>query len=373
MNESGDFRSHRRADASTETFGLSTRVPEALPLDSRLLAKHEAALSVLRDSDEKGTPFVLYLRKFDLHHVHGPADDERQSGEEMLIDALPEGARMLAVQESPEGEAIRSVWSPRVPSLRFGEADDWQAILRPIIYRAELIVSEFVFLSEGVRWELETCRALGKHHQTVLLLPPPRSIYEPLDHLVPLDQFPRVLWVNQLFTEKLAKSLVMEDLLQRVASIARLPPDERLRLLAEGRLHTRVPLSYESVLAGYNARANDWEARAALQDDGSVDYYRFWDWFRKAAILGVLIREFKTLSLEEALFDLAYSYIMVLQGIGHHVVPVGAPGSFLTTELVEKLASSLRAMLDKMPNDGRASPIRALAELTLRRLGFALE
>lgn len=91
-------------------------------------------------------------------------------------------------------------------------------------------------------------------------------------------------------------------------------------MFAEDTLKARVPISYEGVLAGYRARANDWETRAALQDDGTFDYYRFWDWFRIGAILSVLVRERKTLSLAEAGFDLTYAY---LKGIAHRVVPAG--------------------------------------------------
>jgi len=169
----------------------------------------------------------------------------------MLIDALPDGARILSVQESPPGEVIRSVWSPRMPSLYLQETEDWKSIVQPIIYRAELIVSEFTFLSEGVRWELETCRAFGKHHQTVLIVPPPRTAFAPLDHLRPLDQFPRVLWADHLFTERLSEAFVLKDFLERVATIARLPAQERLKLFAEDGLKARVPISYEGVLAGY--------------------------------------------------------------------------------------------------------------------------
>jgi hypothetical protein len=126
-----------------------------------------------------------------------------------------------------------------------------------------------------------------------------------------------------LFTERLSEAFVLKDLLERVATIARLHAQERLKLFAEDTLKARVPISYEGVLAGYRARANDWETRAALQDDGTFDYYRFWDWFRIGAILSVLVRERKTLSLAEAGFDLTYAYLMLLQGIAHRVVPAG--------------------------------------------------
>jgi hypothetical protein len=367
--ESADLAGARiRHLDGTSSWSMSTSRGDEV---QRRLAKHEAALSVLRESDADGTPFVLYLRKYDIHVLHGPTQPERRSVDEMLIDALPDGARILSVQESPPGEVIRSVWSPRMPSLYLQETEDWKSIVQPIIYRAELIVSEFTFLSEGVRWELETCRAFGKHHQTVLIVPPPRTAFAPLDHLRPLDQFPRVLWADHLFTERLSEAFVLKDLLERVATIARLPAQERLKLFAEDGLKARVPISYEGVLAGYRARANDWETRAALQDDGTFDYYRFWDWFRIGAILGVLVRERKTLSLDEAGFDLTYAYLMLLQGIAHRVVPIGAPGSFLTSDFVDGVASTVQNLLGTL--GPRAWPVKRLAELTFARLGYTLQ
>jgi len=85
----------------------------------------------------------------------------------------------------------------------------------------------------------------------------------------------------------------------------------------------------------------------------------------------VLVRERKTLSLDEAGFDLTYAYLMLLQGIAHRVVPIEAPGSFLTSDFVDGVASTVQNLLGTL--GPRAWPVKRLAELTFARLGYALQ
>lgn len=334
------------------------------------LTRHRAALQILRESDESRIPLAVYLRKFDMHMMHGPGEQERQFGEEMVLDALPEGARLLTVQEEPTGEIIRSALSDRVPAISLGA--DWKSTLRPILARAELIISEFTFLSEGVRWELETCRALGKHHQTVLILPPRKSPFACLDHLIPLDQFPRVLWADQFFRERIAESFAVQDLMDRLRVIAAFLPEERRKMYASGDMLQYAPVSYDGVFTGYKTRAKNREVQQALADeDPDAAYYRFWDWYRAASVLGVLVRELNRVSLSEAAFDLTYAYTQVLQGIAHRVVALDEEGSFLTSEMTRKMAASLTPLIDMLPEGPGTRVMRQYADATLERLGYS--
>lgn len=133
--------------------------------------------------------------------------------------------------------------------------------------------------------------------------------------------------------------------------------------------------SYEDVLAGYKARATDWQMRATLAEPDStcdIDYYRFWDWFRVASVLGVFINDIQSLSLKEAAFDLASAYIEVLQGIAHNVVVLNQEGSFLTTEMVGKIAGSLRPLIGMLPEGPETRMLSRHANLTLERLDYSL-
>lgn len=335
-------------------------------------ARHEAALDVLRESDSTRVPFVLYLRKFDIDVLHGPTEQERKPLDQTLFESLPPNVKMISVQDS--NEIFRQLFARAVPALMLGSNEEWKQNLRPIIARAELIVSEFTFLSEGVRWELEACRELGKHHQTVLVVPPPNSSFRVLDHLAPLDQFPRVVWANEFFTSPLHESFVVKDLLQRLAEIAELSADERRRRYAEGKMQARFPIQYAEVLKGYQDRIRDWEVRAALSGDpqGCNNYCRFWDQFRAAAVLGIQIAA-GTRTLVDAAFDLSYTYIEILQGIAADVVPLDQPGSFLTTDVVRKIAGSVPKLISYLPENGGKSMVQTFAALTFQRLGLQYE
>jgi hypothetical protein len=338
--------------------------------DDRADAAHAAALGVLREADANGTPFVLYLRKFDIKVLHGATEGARKYVEQELMAELPAGTRVLSVQENPDGEMVRTLFDPLVPALRLGGADEWQARLHPILVRADLIVSEFQFLSGGVEWEIDSLVSLGKRHQTVLVLPPQDSPIACIDHRVPLDRFPRVVWADQLFTEKLADTFVIKDLIARMDTIANLPVEERRAAYAAGRMTTRVPVSYAGVKEGYVARAAAWEAQMAASPDPALAYYRFWDHFRASAVLGALMTDLGALTLEHAVRDLAYLYTELLRGIANRVVSLDQPDSFLTTDFMLKLAGSVRSLIRKLPQDDEALKIAGVAMAAFQQLGL---
>ena len=77
-----------------------------------------------------------------------------------------------------------------------------------LIARADMIVSECLMLSHGVRFELETSLRLGRSDRTVLLLPPHGGYLALLDNEPLIQQFPLLqLWLDAaLHTERLEES-----------------------------------------------------------------------------------------------------------------------------------------------------------------------
>jgi hypothetical protein len=162
--------------------------------------------------------------------------------------------------------------------------------------------------------------------------------------------------------------------MKRIGAIGALPIDDRKTLYADGSILKRIPISYEGVLSGYKARAQDWQSRAAQADPddvSNIDYYRFWDWFRVGSVLGVLVKDMESMSIEEAAFDLTSAYVEVLQGIAHSVVVLDQEGSFLTTETARKIAGSLRPLIDMLPEGPGTWMLSRYADLTLERLGYS--
>jgi hypothetical protein len=123
------------------------------------------------------------------------------------------------------------------------------------------------------------------------------------------------------------------------------------------------------VFEGYVARARQWEIQMAMAEDGAdLAYYRFWDRFRASAVLGTLVSQRKTRTLEDVAFDLAYCYLELLQGIAARVVTLDEADSFLTTDFAVKLTRSVRALVRNMPG-GDDSMLARLAQATFERLG----
>lgn len=76
----------------------------------------------------------------------------------------------------------------------------------------------------------------------------------------------------------------------------------------------------------------------------------------------------RTRTLVDAAFDLSYTYIEILQGIGAGVVPLDQPKSFLTTDVVRKIAGSAPKLISYLPKNGGKSIGQTFAALTFQRL-----
>ena len=323
--------------------------------------KHAAAEEILRRFERERAPYVLYLHKFDIEILHGPDSDTREFAEDGLMDDLPEGVGLVGVAGSGAARPVLG----RAPALFLGTDDEWQEVLTPVIRHADMIVSEFTFLSEGVRWELEKCCEFGKELQTVLILPPPGSGFETLDGLSPLDRFPRAVWGNQLFDERLSETFVARDLVERIGRIARASTSERFEAYAEG-IRSRFPVSSEPLHRAYQARISDTQVAMSLgEPDPELEFVYFWDNFRFLSVLWCRNR-FDDVPLEDLAFDLTQVQLVILQGIAHGVVPLGADESFMTDDFAMKLAQTAYTLIRRFPQ--RAAILEGLARRTFDRL-----
>jgi hypothetical protein len=135
-----------------------------------------------------------------------------------------------------------------------------------------------------------------------------------------------------------------------------------------GQVRARAPVSLQRLLDGHMAAAKEWGMTRVLgEGDSRADYYYFWHWFRAAVAAGCL-HKFEDVPLETFAFDFVYGYLEVLQGIAYSVVPVGGKGSFVTRDLVMKLASTVRTMLVRYPN--QVGVLGSYADATFARLGI---
>src|SRR2546421_9549557 len=194
--------------------------------------RHNAALKVIKAYEQDGVPFVLYFRKFDFAILHGQNDRDRYLMENYLLSNLPQSVNLITIQDPEDlsaGFTEDTVWTRKAPALGLDDSL-WQQIAEELVWRADIIISEYWELSKGVEFELTTCVKNVKFDQTVLILPPPKSMFATLDDEELIQKFPRVIWANEFHRSNLLDSFVIADLVERVKSIAQLPKKERVRL-----------------------------------------------------------------------------------------------------------------------------------------------
>jgi hypothetical protein len=252
---------------------------------------HAAALQVIDDFTQAGVPYLLYLRKFDVHVLHGPDDEDRELLENHLFDEMSElGVNVISIQEP--GDAVASyvgsdiAFARRAPALSLAD-DQWVEYVRPLIADADLIVSECLMLSEGVRGELEFAYSTGAIDRIALLLPPPGSPFAPVDDEPAVQFVPRAVYAHQLNEASFLSSFVVADLVERLKTIAALPASERLSLARDRARKLRDhPITWSGVAAGYNALA----VMQELADESGKEtdeswWLRFWWHFRRVTTL----------------------------------------------------------------------------------------
>ena len=250
-----------------------------------------AARRVVADHLEHGTPYVLYLRHYGFDVLHGPDDASRQLTENYLLDNLGRGVNLLTVQEHDAAlgyGTASSAFARRAPAFFFDDSE-WLSATSRLIVHADLVFSECLFLSGGVRAELDFAYRNGAYDRTVLVVPPPSSIVETVDDDELVQMFPRVVYASQSLTRELLDSFAVRDLLDRIRAIAGLGKRERRRLVDPAERRRRYPVTWDGVASGYMATA----ALEELGPGGQTEsgwHHAFWSYFRAGAIHGLRLQ-----------------------------------------------------------------------------------
>jgi hypothetical protein len=251
-----------------------------------------AARRVVADHLKHGTPYVLYLRHYGFDVLHGPDDASRQLTENYLLNNLGRGINLLTVQEHDAAlgyGTAASAFARRAPAFFFDDSE-WLAGIRRLIIHADLVFSECLFLSGGVRAELDFAYHNGAYDRTVLVLPPPSSMVATVDDDELVQMFPRVVYASEFFTRELLDSFAVRDLLDRVRAIAGLSKRERRRLVDPGERRRRYPVTWDGVASGYMATAAIQELAGEDGETESGWHHAFWSYFRAGAIHGLRLQ-----------------------------------------------------------------------------------
>jgi hypothetical protein len=271
------------------------RPPTAAHLSGpdRLSALHQAALRVLQEHQDQGTPFALCLRSFDVTMTYGPMEFGLRTLDDCIRDALPDGVEVLVVHDE-----ITAIMAARASAIRgapglFLEDAVWQDVLAALIRSADLIVAECIVLGSGQRFELETAHAADRWDRTVLILPPLTSSRRTLDSDPLIQMFPRCLWADDRTRAiSLAESPVIKDLLERLQDIAELPAAARQEQRSDTSSVLRPAIDLISLANWYESTA-EWNLAFASRND--KDYQEiccraFWLYFRAATIRDTVLK-----------------------------------------------------------------------------------
>jgi hypothetical protein len=246
----------------------------------RQLALDEAARQVLRDNLDRGMPFALYLRTFSVTKFHVTAESGLHLLENSIREALPPGVELVTVQDNRRDSGSRL--ERRAPGLTLPD-DVWQSVVTELIGSADLIVSECIFLTPAVRFELEAAYAAGLWDRTVLVLPSPHGLVMTTLDSDPLIQlFPRCVWADSPDIASPTDSPVIMDLLERLQVIANLPEDTRRQ--RRERADAIPPHDIDLIpLAEWYESAAGVSLTFAGGNDSAL-YYAFWQLFRASSI-----------------------------------------------------------------------------------------
>lgn len=332
--------------------------------DKHILKRNEKAKQLLLGNEIDRVPFILYLRVFQFNAKHGKNNSQpRQFLEEHIYQQLPEGVNLITTAWKSD-DNFRKGASEKIPSIILGE--DWQPFAKAIISRAEMIIMELPHLSKGVIWELDTIIKENKNHNTVLVLPPIDTIVSTIDHQVPLDQFPRVVWADQLFKENILENFVCKDLIKRLIKISE--ADKRKRMIAyesATNLNSSFPITYEGVLEGYLERINIWDTYINFSE-ADLSYYKFWDYFRISSIAWIDMKIGKNYDKDYLYQEILNAYLNIVQCVLIRPEYLKFKNSFLSEGVYFKIVESINPLLDKIKNPDWF--LVSLAEKTINRV-----
>jgi tetratricopeptide (TPR) repeat protein len=211
----------------------------------------EAARKVIKDFEETGQPYALYLRSFDIEvmrmatqqgSVEWTSPGTRQL-EEALAGGLEGKLPILGIQNPADNAPYRTTVIPKFALASEG----WQDGFAQLVQGAELIVMVPVAFSPGISYELSAILELGRAAETVVIVPGAtgdevaESIglvtlvtgYDPVSlerftaSSPELASFPRVALEEDISFDALDSHALFADLLERVAFVAALPPADR--------------------------------------------------------------------------------------------------------------------------------------------------
>lgn len=247
---------------------------------------HAAATSVLERYQNEGLPFALSFRKFGLEVLHGPFELGPKLIENALRDALPAEIEVLTIQnhQGLEYDLSSSRMKREAPALLL-EDEHWREVASALILAADLIVSEPTFLSEGVRYELQTIYDTHRWDRTVLVLPPQQSIFPLIDNDPLIQMFPRCIWADLLHEKSLSDFPIVADLLQRMRAIADLPLETRRGLNGASERDKAYPIDLVHVAEYFETEVQI--GSFFQQDSQAKRYYAFWQMMRASGIRGV--------------------------------------------------------------------------------------
>jgi len=246
---------------------------EGLPEPERRL--HDLGVGVVDRFERDGSPFALLLRTWMVRQLFGESDlSGRFWFENHVFDELAHiGVGTVQVREpdSPfpnvdaEGEPVAGAdadpaidpepvleFTVRTPSLSLNER--WFEAVTRLVERAELIAMYLPVATPGVVDELEAIVESGRADRTVVLYSTSYAV-EPLPEVPLLPNFERIARIDELDHRRPIASFVFEDLVERLRSLARIPPARRLRLLRKGDLDRTYPVTWTGVSRGFEAAA----------------------------------------------------------------------------------------------------------------------
>jgi hypothetical protein len=255
---------------------LARKPPRTIPSigPDRRSDLDSAARQVLKDYVERKVPFVLYLRAFAVTVWHGPKEFGLQLLENVVSGAIAGFANVITIQDQNLSlySGSGSPSDRTAPALLLGN-EQWQEVAEQLIMHADLIVSEALVLSPGVRYELERIYANGAWGRTVLVLPPLGGELPELDGDPLIQLFPRCVWAEDFHTIPFERHAVSAPLLDRLNRIAADPEAEHPLDLTELARH------YEST-----AKADEVFLHSDDPDFADRRYRSFWRHFRANSI-----------------------------------------------------------------------------------------
>jgi hypothetical protein len=325
---------------------------------------HQAARRVVWEYENEGIPFILYLRKFDIHVLHGKDDLNRYLLENYILDNLPQGVNLITVQEddppsvSNPQERIDSLsyiegtaFSRRAPALSLGD-DQWPLIVGELIKRADIVVSECFMLSHGVNEELLLCHRHKKYDQTVLVLP--SGQFAIIDDYEVVHNFPRGVWGWELNEVDLFDHFAIGDLLERIERIARLSKRERLSLVGSGASLSECPVTYDGVVSGYLSHV----AVAELaEEDDDLWHYKFSSYFRALSILLLQVQR-RQVEIKDVVYQMVDCYVK----LGYLVLRAKKEGDTTVITADVAFARQCASSAYRLASDYGAFPYTKLAE-----------